>query len=422
VAFVKKNEEFYAPTIELATHESWRAYQDELASRAFVLARDHAKELERRLRDSGISLGSVDSVSELGSVPVLSKDALPELQAEDPPFGGLLAVAKSELRRVYCSPGPIFDPEGDGPDYWGFAPALFAAGFRPGASVYNTFSYHLTPAGAMMEEAAFALGCTVVPGGVGATEAQAEFLSKSGASCFCGTPSFLLVLCDRVRHAGHAHSLERAFVSGAPLSESLRAELEEQEGISVLQGYGTADAGALGYECTEKNGWHVAPGRVIEIVDPASGKRLPDGRTGEVVVTSPNEVYPLVRFGTGDLSAIASDACACGRTTPRLLGFQGRVGEGVKVRGQFVHPRSIERGLLRACDSVPLYRAVVTAADHRDELVVRVAAEGVARSSSEAELAKYVSEELRLRVEVHVVPTGQIEESAPLIRDDRRWT
>ena len=189
--------------------------------------------------------------------------------------------------------------------------------------VYNTFSYHLTPAGAMMEEGLRALGCTVVPGGVGNTNAQVDLLARSGSTGYCGTPDFIWTLLDRAREKSIDICLERGFVSGGPLSASLREDLLREFGVSIREGYGTADVGAIAFECEASRGWHITPGRVVEVLE----------NTGEVVVSTQNEVYPLVRFGTGDRSSLDTTPCSCGRTTPRLLGFQGRVGEGVKVRG-----------------------------------------------------------------------------------------
>ena len=257
-----------------------------------------------------------------------------------------------------------------------------------------------------MEEGLSVLGCTVVPGGVGNTDAQVELLSLSSSTGFCGTPQFLLVLLERARDQGVAVSVQKAFVSGAPLSATLREELTQNFGVSVFQGYGTADLGAIAYECVNANGWHVAPGRVVEVIEPS----------GEVVVTVDNDVYPLVRFGTGDVSSLDHEPCACGRTTPRLMGFQGRVAESVKVRGMFVHPRQIVRALGALYDEVPRFQAVVTEVDHKDAIVVRIEAEG-----NPEEVAGRLKEELKLRVDAELVKPGSLAPDAPRIRDDRTW-
>ena len=403
--------------LETAGPGQWDAYQDDLVRRTVRFACQRTHELMRRLDDDGISPDDIRSLSDLERVPVLSKDRLPELQSAAPPFGGMLAVEPAELKRIFLSPGPILDPEGEGNDFWRWAPALEACGFRGGDIVYNTFSYHLTPAGAMMEEGLRTLGCTVVPGGVGNTEAQVELLAASGATGYCGTPNFLLTLCERARERNLTHALERGFVSGGPLAPSLRDVLSGEFGLVVRQGYGTADAGAIGFECDGVSGWHIAPSVVVEIVESATGKPLSPGETGEVVVTVESDVYPLVRFGTGDLSSIERSACSCGRSSPRLMGFQGRVGEGVKVRGMFVHPRQ----LARAVESVikeARFQAIVTLVDHQDQIRIRVEA---GEPLDEDRLARALRDELKLRVEVERVDPGELDPDGPLVRDDRQW-
>jgi len=398
--------EAYRPEVECASAPAWSAYQDELVRRTASRAYERTREFPERLERAGVSIDDVRTASDLTRVPVLSKEDLPDLQASSPPFGGLLAGDVRELKRIFVSPGPILAPQGRGPDFWGWAPALWACGFREGDCVYNTFSYHLTPAGAMMEEGLAVLGCTVVPGGVGNTDAQVELLSLSSSIGYLGTPQFLWTLLERARDNAVDVVIERAFVSGAPLPASLREDLASEFGVTVRQGYGTADVGAIAFECEHVNGWHVAPGRVVEVLED----------TGEVVVTVDNETYPLVRFGTGDVSSLEHEPCACGRTTPRLMGFQGRVGEGVKVRGMFVHPRQIVRALGTVFEVIPPFQAVVTHDGRRDVLVVRVE-----DRTDPAELGACLRDELKLRVDVELVPAGTIASDAPRIRDDRTW-
>ena len=398
----------YQPEIEAAPAEAWQVYQDQLVRNIVAYAAEHTEEFPRRLENAGLVAGDIRSVAALADVPVLSKDDLPELQEASPPFGGLLARDVKTLKRVFLSPGPILDPEGEGPDFWGFSPALWATGFRQGDTVYNTFSYHLTPAGAMMEEGLRALGCTVVPGGVGNTNAQVDLLARSGSTGYCGTPDFIWTLLDRAREKSIDICLERGFVSGGPLSASLREDLLREFGVSIREGYGTADVGAIAFECEASRGWHITPGRVVEVLK----------NTGEVVVSTQNEVYPLVRFGTGDRSALDTTPCSCGRTTPRLLGFQGRVGEGVKVRGMFVHPRSIARALAVALGEVPRFEAVVRRVNRRDAIAIRVEAEVDVEVEA---LAQSFRNELKLRVDVELVPPGTLASDAVPIRDERSW-
>ena len=393
------------------TPTDWDALQDRLAVRAVAVGAKHSTEIRRRLAGAGMSAGDVAGVADLQAIPVLAKDDLPAMQAAGPPFGGMLAVATGSLARIYRSPGPISDPQGAGDDFWRFAPALRAAGFRSGDVVLNSFSYHLTPGGLMLDGGLRAVGCAVIPGGVAATAAQIEAARAAGATGYTGTPQFLLTLLERAEESGEPLGFERALVTGAPLPPSLRARLQDGFGVDVYQAYGTADTGLLGYECGEKDGWHVAPEVVIEVLVPGDDRPAADGEAGQVVVTSPNEVYPLVRFGTGDLSAWKRAPRPGGRPGPRLAGFLGRVGEGVKVKGMFVHPRELAAAL-GSDPAVARYQAVVTAEGARDVFTVRVeAAPGAV--VDEAELTASIREAVKIRPVVKVVPTGTI-------RDDPR--
>ena len=401
--------------------QDWGALQDRLAARAVRHGAAHSPEIRRRLARAGVAPREVHGVADLAAIPVLAKDELPALQAADPPFGGMLAVPVGSLSRICRSPGPINDPQGDGADFWRVAPAAAAAGFRAGDIVLNSFSYHMTPGGLMLDGGLRAAGCTVIPGGVGNTAAQIEIALAAGATGYAGTPQFLLTLLERARETGHRLPFRRALVTGAPLPPPLRARLQDDFGVDVYQSYGTADAGTLGYECAARDGWHVAPGVVIELLRPGDDSPSADGEPGQVVVTSPNEVYPLVRFGTGDLSAWNREPCQCGRPAPRLAGFLGRVGEGVKVRGMFVHPRELA-GALGRDPAVAQYQAVVTeGADGGDVLTVRVeAAPGVVLGEGEvAGLRARIREAVKVRAGVEVVEAGTIDQGAGGVVDGR---
>src|SRR5437773_9913882 len=232
--------------------------------------------------------------------------------------GRWLASSINDVPWIFGSPGPIYDADGRKPDYWGFAPALFAAGFRRGDVVLNTFSYHLTPAGAMFDGALEALGSVVVPTGIGNVEIQVKTLHDVRARGIIGTPSFLAMILDKVAAQGTRSSLEVAFVSGEPLPESLRGDLEGRHHVRISQAYAIGDIGLVAYECSQRSGLHLAERVLVEIVDPASGAPMPDGEIGEVAVTFPSDLYPLLRLGIGDLSRLAPGACACGRTSGRL--------------------------------------------------------------------------------------------------------
>jgi phenylacetate-CoA ligase len=245
----------------------------------------HAPAFARRLEAAGLRAADVRSEADLERIPVLRKDDLIELQAQEPPFGGLLAVEIGALKRVFQSPGPIYEPEADRPDYWRWASALRAAGFRPGDVVLNAFGYHLTPAGAMFEEGLRAVGCTVLPGGVGNQEQQVQAMHALGVNGYVGLPSYLKALLDKADALGLPLQVEKAFVTAEPLPPSLRAALQQRGVATVRQGYGTAECGNLGYECEAEDGWHVPEDVIVQICDINTGRPLPPGEVGEVVVT-----------------------------------------------------------------------------------------------------------------------------------------
>ncbi len=359
------------------------------------------------------------TLADLPRLPVLKKGSLPRVQADAPPFGGWLAKPLADVRRMFVSPGPIYEPEGRTPDYWGFAPALFAAGFRAGDVVVNTFSYHLTPAGAMFDGALDALGCVTVPGGVGNVEIQLRAILDVRARGFIGTPSFLATVLGKAAEQSAETPLEVACVSGEPLPPSLRDDLERRRRMRISQAYATADLGLIAFECPERTGLHVAERVIAEIADPVSGSRLPDGDTGEVVVTFLSDLYPLLRLGTGDLSRIAPGGCPCGRTSARLERIFGRVGDAVKVRGVFLYPHDIERAIARHPE-VTRYQAVITRADHQDALTVRVEALAPGARLTAA-VADSIRDTTRLRAAVEVLPSGTIGPEAKTLVDLRTW-
>ena len=396
---------------------NWQEHRDELVRRAVTYASEQSAEVAARLAAAGVEADSIRGLSDLASIPVLSKDSLPDLQAASPPFGGMLAVPVRDLKRIFTSPGPILDPQGQGPDFWRVAPALHAAGCEAGQVVLNTFSYHLTPGGLMLDAGLREVGCVVIPGGVGNSAAQVELARVAGVTGYVGTPQFLLVLLEKAVEMGAALGLERALVTGGPFFPAMREAVRTEHGVDAYESYGTADAGTLGFECAERMGWHIAPGVAIEISDPATGAPLPAGETGEVVVTSPNETYPLVRFGTGDLSAFVEGACPCGRTSARLKGFLGRVGEGVKVKGMFVHPRQIA-GALGSYPEVVGWQGVVTAEGHVDRLTVRIEADDLVALDTAA-VQRSLEQAVKLRLDIEVVKPGTVEKNGGSVLDER---
>ncbi len=327
----------------------------------------------------------IDSRAALAELPVTRKTELLERQAEAPPFGGFAATATGELGHIFASPGPIYEPEARREDYWRMARALFAAGLRAGELVHNTFSYHFTPAGFMLESGAHALGCPVFAAGVGQTELQVQAISQLGPCFYVGTPSFLNIVLDKAEElAADVSSIKKSLVSGEALPPSLRQTLAGR-GVAVRQCYATADLGLIAYESEAMEGMIVDEGVILEIVRPGTGDPVDAGEVGLVVVTTLNPDYPLIRFATGDLSAVMEGQSPCGRTNLRIKGWMGRADQTTKVRGMFVHPSQVAAVLGRHPE-VSRGRLVVASVDNRDQMTLH------------CEIAEEPSEELRTAI------------------------
>ncbi len=369
---------------------------------------------------AGIDPRAVTGRAALARLPVLRKSELIERQKRDfadrAPFGGLTAVKTGALARIFASPGPIYDPEGHGRDWWRTARALFAAGFRRGDIVHNTFSYHLTPAGSMLESGAHALGCAVIPAGVGNTELQVRTIADVRPRGYVGTPSFLKIILDKAKELGaDVSSLKLALVSGEALPNALRAELGER-GVAVLQCYATADVGLIGYESLAGEGLIVDEGVIVEIVRPGTGDPVSDGETGEVVVTALNADYPLIRFATGDLSQIMPGVSRCGRTNSRLRGWMGRADQTTKVKGMFVHPAQVAEVLRR--HGLARGRLVVDRDGANDVMTLKV--EGTGDSAQAAAIAETIQAVTKLRGAVAFVAPGSLANDGKVIEDVRK--
>lgn len=296
---------------------------------------------------AGIDPASVTTAADLARLPLIRKSDLIAAQAAELPFAGLVTRPAGQLKRIFASPGPIYDPEGERSDWWRFARALHAAGFRAGEIVHNCFAYHFTPAGSMIETGAHALGCAVFPGGVGNTELQVRAIADLQPAGYGGTPSFLKIILEKAAELDTpVPSLKKALVSGEALPPALRAWFAER-GVAVLQCYATADLGLIAYESADDSGLILDEQVIVEIVRPGTGDPVPEGEVGEVVVTSFNTDYPLIRFATGDLSAFLPGQSACGRTGLRLKGWMGRADQTAKIKGMFVHPAQVSDVLKR---------------------------------------------------------------------------
>ncbi len=383
---------------------------------------ENAPGFAERLRDAGLAPAQITSALSLNKLPVIRKDDLADIQAANPPFGGFLACAPGLLKRIYQSPGPIYEPEPRVDDYWRWESAMRATGFKEGDLVLNAFGYHLTPAGAMFEEGLLATGCAVIPGGIGNQEQQVQAMYTLGVTGYVGLPSYLKALLDKADEMGVSLRVTNAFMTAEPLPPSLRAELVARGVTTVRQGYGTAECGNLGYECEAEDGWHLPDDAIIQICDINSGQPLPPGETGEVVVTLYNDDYALVRFGTGDLSAVHPEPCACGLDSPRLMGWLGRVGDAVKVRGMFLHPRQLNGLMSGFGEEAVCWQARITRSEHRDQLSLWVIPSASADVATLPErLSAAAREHIKFRVEVEIVDEGDIPADAPPIEDLRIW-
>lgn len=368
-----------------------------------------------RLEEAGIDPDRVMGPEDLRRLPVMRKEDLGAIQALGRPFGGLLGEELGDLARIFLSPGDIYDPQGDRPDFWRLGRALMAAGFERGEVVINCFNYHLSPAGFMFDGAARATGCVVIPAGVGQQEMQIRVIRETGATAYVGLPSYLLALLEK---AGGELPLRKALVTGEPLPPTLRARIQEF-GVDLYQAYGTADLGLVAYECSQKEGMHLDEGVVVEFCDP-NGDPVPVGEVGEMVVTLLDPTYPLLRFGTGDLSALVAGPCACGRTALRMKGWLGRANDVVKVRGMFVYPRQLEEAMAPFADRVARWQAVVERdQQHRDHLRLLVEVQGDLPDMGV--LAEAIRSATRLTAGVEAVGAGTLPEGAPRLEDRRRW-
>jgi phenylacetate-CoA ligase len=364
----------------------------------------------------------------LATLPVTRKDDLLARQRrgrEQPPhdpFGGFASVGWRGLlrsdgaRRVFQSPGPLYEPEGEAADPWRAARAIHAAGFRAGDLVHVSFSYHLTPAGAIMESGAHAVGCTVFPGGVGNTELQLQAVRDLRPHGYIGTPSFLRILLEKA--GAERLSLSKALVSGEAFPPSLRDWVREH-GVEAYQCYATADLGLIAYETSAREGLVLDEGVIVEIVRPGTGEPVPDGEVGEVVVTTLNPAYPLIRFGTGDLSAVLPGACPTGRTNTRIKGWLGRADQTAKVRGMFVHPSQVAQ-IVRQHDAVRRARLVVSGEMANDMLTLHAEVEGMPDGLAQ-HLALTVRDVTKLRADVVLCPPGTLPNDGKVIEDLRRF-
>ncbi len=384
-------------------------------------AQKHSTALARILK--GVDALSITSRQALARLPVTRKGELLELQkASRPadPFGGFAAVVRGpRMPRIFASPGPIYEPDVAGTDYWRIGRAMYAAGFRTGELVHNAFSYHMTPGAFMMESGAHAVGCTVFPAGTGQTEQQLAAMADLQPDGYSGTPSFLRILLEKAQETGIDIScIRKALVTGEACPPSLRDWFGER-GVAAYQCYATADLGLIAYETSAREGLVIDEGVVVEIVRPGTGDPVPEGEVGELVVTALNPHYPLIRFGTGDLSAVLTGTCPTGRTNLRIKGWMGRADQTTKIKGMFVHPGQVAE-VAKRFPQVLRARLVVSGEMANDQMTLKVeateAAEGLADRIAEA-----VRDVTKLRSAIELVAPGSLPNDGKVIEDARSY-
>jgi len=404
----------------LETRDPELRRKQQLASLRGQLAHAKANAPAFAQRLAAVDPDAITSLDALAQLPVTRKSELADLQRASKPFGGLAATRYGEARRVFQSPGPLYEPEGARPDYWRLARAMFAAGFRRGDLVHNCFSYHLTPAGSMVECGAHALGCTVFPGGTGQTELQVQAMDDLRPNGYVGTPSFLKIILEKADEQGvHLPTLTKALVSGEAFLPSLRDALKAR-GIDGYQAYATADLGCIAYETPAREGLVIDEGVLVEIVRPGTGDPVAPGEVGEVVVTTLfNTDYPLVRFGTGDLSAMLAGASPCGRTNVRIKGWMGRADQTTKVKGMFVHASQVA-AIVKRHPEVARARLVVDNPEGNDRMTLLVEVAGNASSHAESIVAS-IREVTKLRGEVAFRNMGELPNDGKVIEDARKY-
>jgi phenylacetate-coenzyme A ligase PaaK-like adenylate-forming protein len=408
--------DFY-DTLETRSTDEREAAQMAALSAQVALAKGKTAYFGKLLAD--VDPDVITSRAALAGLPVTRKGDLLDLQKSTPPFGGMTTVAPNGLARLYMSPGPIYDAEGPEPDPWRFARTLYAAGFRKDEILHNCFSYHLTPAGMMVDSAARAIGCAVFPGGVGNTEMQVQAAADLKPAGYGGTPSFLKIILEKARELGtDISSMKKGLVGGEALPPSLRKELSEL-GCDVLQCYGTADLGLVAYESPALEGMILDEGVIVEIVRPGTGDPVAEGEVGEIVVTSLNQSYPLIRFGTGDMSAVLTGPSPCGRTNQRIKGWMGRADQTTKIKGMFVHPGQVAEVVKRHPEILKA-RLIVTGRTGEDVMTLHceTTASGDALSDAVASSMQAVT---KLRGAVSLVAEGSLANDGKVIEDARSY-
>ena len=422
-----RSDEFF-DELEIMPPQTREKYLNQRLSETVDHAYHHAPAVKEMFDKAGVSPTQIQKIEDLERLPITRKTDLIELQKMNPPYGGILTIPNEDIDRIFLSPGPVYEPIQHAGIKW-FAKSFWAAGFRKGDVVVNTFTYHMSPAGILFHEALRDCGATAVPMGTGNTEVQINTMHDLKVTGFVGTPSFLMAVIKRAEELGYNFhrdfALQRAWFTGEMLPPSLRKTLEEEYRIATSQAYAvTETGGALAYECHQRAGMHLMDEYIIEIVDPDTGKQLGPGEAGEIVVTPiHNKVWGLIRFGTGDMSSYMTEPCPCGRTSSRLVAILGRTGDAVKVRGMFVVAKQAEQAILNF-EQISRFQITVGRREHRDEMTLKVELkdEDVDKSKLAEDLNKRFQDVCRIKIDrIEFIGKGIISEERQAIVDERTW-
>jgi len=425
---IKGKQDEYFDELEIMPPATREKYLNEKLSETVDHAYRHAPAIKEILDKAGVSPAQIRTIKDLEKLPITRKTDLIELQRANPPYGGFLAIPVEDVERVFLSPGPVYEPIQHSGIKW-FAKSFWAAGFRKGDVVINTFTYHLSPAGILFHEALRDCGATAIPMGTGNTEIQIQTMYDLKVTGFVGTPTFLIAIIKRAEEMGYDFrrdfTVRRAWFTGEMLPASLRKTFEEDYQINTTQAYAvTEPGGAIAYECHQKSGMHLMDEYITEIVDPETGKQLGAGEIGEIVVTPVhNKTWGLIRFGTGDMSSYITEPCPCGRTANMLTGVVGRTGDAVKVRGMFVVARQAEQAVM-SFEQVSRFQIVVGRREHRDEVTLKVELkdEAIDKRKLTDGLQKKIQDVCRIKADkVEFVERGTIPEEHQTIVDERVW-
>ena len=417
----------YFDRLETMPLEERKAYYNEKVEWLVEYAYRNCKSTKERFDQSAIQPSQIRRVDDLERIPIVRKEEIMNLQNRTPPFGGISAISLDKLERILVSPGPIFIPIAAGEYFYrAVLQALFSADIKKGDVVLNAFPTTFM-AGVGFELGLKHIGAVMIPTGVGHTELQVNALYRCKASAYLGTPSFLNNIAEKAEELGYDFtrdfSLRSALVGGEIMASSIRNRLEEQKGISLTEVYGTSDTGLVAFECDKKLGMHISEQHLVEIIDPDTGRRLAPGKEGEVVITSFNASYPMIRLGTGDLALCSDEPCPCGRSSPRILKVIGRASDAVKVRGIFLIPQQIEKVFARF-DEITKFQIIINRKGNRDELCCKLELKGmdIDRKALSEKLANSIRDVTRLRLDnIEFLSTGSIPEGNRTVIDERTW-